>query len=398
MKFKASKDELSRVLGRATRVVSQGDSMRILKNILIDAKKPNTVTVTATTTEMTVVCRLKAKVDVAGQATIPAQVFHGYVSRIPSADLTINAKAGDQNQIEIAWAKNAAHIKRDSKVDEFPLITTVDKAAKNKLYDGLDKQIFKKALNNVLFAIDKNNDRLILAGGYLYNNKDKKEVLLVGTDSYRLSEHTIGAGSTKETKPVLIPGKTLDYIKSTLDDDDEKITIYADQESSQILFDLGDIMVTSRTIAGTYPDYQPLLPADDKFQTKIKADCATFLKHINLAGTLCEKEGSKTVVLDCQAGDKPGQSTLGVNPLESQVGHSNVVIEDVEISGGIKINFNYTYIRQVLEQLCQTGAPSPEPNVVVGIADAQKPCIFIEETLINGQKTTFRHAIMPVRP
>ena len=405
MKFAINTRYLADQLAKVNRVASKQDSsfIKSLRNMLVEADKDGRVTLTGTNLELTVVCSFPAEVSQAGKTTIPAAIFTNYIKRIPDETVEVSLVAKDKTkpptQIRIGWGKNnEAFIKKDSSEDDFPIIPTIKTEAKNRLHGALDKQTLAKALNCTLFATDHTQERLILAGGYLHCLDN--QIFLVATDSYRLSEHLVGESSAKtKPKPVIIPTKTLDYLQAVLDEHGDQINIYT--EAQQVLFELKDMRITSRLIDGTYPEYRPLLPAVEKFQTTVEVDRIEFLKYIRLAGELCEKEGSRTVVLSCQPGAKPGDGRLGINPLESQVGASSATIKAKITGDEIIVNFNYRYLREALERF---GIPEADEDrglglstVYMGIAGKLEPCVLYDDEPVSSKTPTFRHAIMPIR-
>lgn len=405
MKFAVNTRYLADQLAKVNRVASKQDSsfIKSLRNMLIEADKEGRVTLTGTNLELTVVCSFPAEVSQAGKTTVPAAIFTNYIKRIPDDTVEVSLvskdKAKTPTQIRIGWGKNnEAFIKKDSAEDDFPIIPTIKTETKNRLYENLDKQTLAKALSCTLFATDHTQERLILAGGYLHQLED--QILLVATDSYRLSEHTVGQAKAKtKTNPVIIPTKTLDYLQSVLEEHGDQISIYT--ESQQILFELKDMKITSRLIDGTYPEYRPLLPAVEKFKTTVEVDRVEFLKYIRLAGELCEKEGSRTVVLDCKPGSKAEDDQLGINPLESQIGASQVTVKAKIVGEEIVVNFNYRYLREALEKF---GIPETDEDralglstVYLGIAGKLEPCVLYEDEPVSSKTPNFRHAIMPIR-
>ena len=405
MKFAINTRYLADQLAKVNRVASKQDSsfIKSLRNMLIEADKSGQVTLTGTNLELTVVCGFPAEVSQPGKTTIPAAIFTNYIRRIPDDTVEISVVAKDKTkpptQIKIAWGKgNEATIKKDSNEDDFPIVPSIKTEAKNRLYGQLDKQALNKALACTLFAADHTQERLILAGGYLHCLDG--QILLVATDSYRLSEHSVGETKTKTKppRPVIIPTKTLEYLHSVLDEHGDQISIYT--ESQQVLFELKDMKITSRLIDGTYPEYRPLLPAAEKFQTTVEVDRLEFLKYIRLAGELCEKEGSRTVVLNCQPGAKAGDGQLGINPLESQIGASQVNIKAKITGEEIIVNFNYRFLREALERF---GIPEADEDrgmglssVYMGIAGKLEPCVLYDDPP-TAKTPVFRHAIMPIR-
>lgn len=405
MKFTINTRYLADQLAKVNRVASKQDSsfIKSLRNMLIEADEGGRVTLTGTNLELTVVCSFPAEVSEGGKTTIPAAIFTNYIRRIPDDTVEVSLVPKDKNkppaQIRIGWGKdNEAFIKKDSSEDDFPIIPTIKTEAKNRLYENLDKQTLSKALSCTLFAADHTQERLILAGGYLHRLDD--QIFLVATDSYRLSEHLVGDAKSKtKPQPVIIPTKTLDYVQSVLEEHGDQINIYT--ESQQVLFELKDMKITSRLIDGTYPEYRPLLPPAEKFKTTVEVDRVEFLKYIRLAGELCEKEGSRTVVLSCQPAKKPEDGQLGINPLESQIGASSATIKAKIVGEEIVVNFNYRYLREALERF---GIPEADEDrglgmstVYMGIAGKLEPCVLYDDEPVSSKTPVFRHAIMPIR-
>ena len=404
MKFAINTRYLADQLTKINRVASKQDSsfIKSLRNMLVEADKSGRVTLTGTNLELTVICSFPAEVTQAGRTTIPAATFTNYIKRIPDDTVEVSLVAKDKakapHQIKITWGKdNEAYIKKDSSEDDFPIIPTIKTEAKNCLYSQLDKQSLSRALACTLFAADHTQERLILAGGYLHCLDG--QIFLVATDSYRLSEHLVGETKKPKTPPVIIPTKTLDYLQSVLDEHGDQISIYT--ESQQVLFELKDMKITSRLIDGNYPEYRPLLPAADKFQTIVEVDRVEFLKYIRLAGELCEKEGSRVVVLSCQPGSGSAAGQLGINPADSQIGTSSATIKAKITGEEITVNFNHRYLREALERF---GIPEADEDrgvglstVYMGISGKLEPCVLYDDSPASPQATVFRHAIMPIR-
>ena len=92
--------------------------------------------------------------------------------------------------------------------------------------------------------------------------------------------------------------------------DNPDITVTVEVSDAKIRFTIGSVVLTSKLIDGTFPDYQRVIPTgNDK---ELTVDCQTFAQAVDRVSTISSERGRavKLAIAD-------GQLTLTVNNPDS---------------------------------------------------------------------------------
>ncbi|GAH77671.1 unnamed protein product, partial [marine sediment metagenome] len=145
----------------------------------------------------------------------------------------------------------------------------------------LNQKLLKEAIQQVIFATSRDENRTFLNGA-LFKIRDNK-IEIVTTDSHRLSLKNIESIKIEslltEGVEVIIPYRALSELSRLLLDNKEVFT-EARIGEKQILFILfpdgqkNSIRMYSRLIEGQFPDYHQIIP--DSFKTEIKVNTKDF--------------------------------------------------------------------------------------------------------------------------
>ena len=145
---------------------------------------------------------------------------------------------------------------------------------------------------------------------------------------------------------------------------------------SKIRFTIGSVVLTSKLIDGTFPDYQRVIPTgNDK---KLVIDRQTFAGAVDRVSTISSERGRavKLAIAD-------GQVTLTVNNPDS--GSATEELAAGYESDAIDIGFNSKYLLDITNQLQGSDA-------VFMLADSGSP------TLIrDGNDESALYVLMPMR-
>ena len=392
MKFKAIKQDLNQRLKIVSRISgSQQDPLPSLKYMLVVAdKKTNQVTFTGTNVEMSVVVSLKTEVIKSGQAIILADLLAKYVDRLPDGWVSVsnNGKKTDINWSTKTKTTNQnqhykAEITNSSNNNDFPVITQIATTTTNKLYQ-LKKTDIKSGLDRVLFATAKETSHGFLTGVYIYNQKT--DILMVGTDSFRLSEVRIGQTKTKTSRKTLIPAKALTQYNSILPHCSDQITIYED--AGQVLLESGWIKFISNKTSGEYPPYIELIPKPEEFQTVAEVDLSKLQEAVNLTAVFSLRNPSSSITLDFQKPKSAKTSSILISTTAKNLGGTDGSMIPTKITGPTqKVSFNANYLQQALESL------KPTQKIKFNIKGVLDPCLITPVT----KTANYRHVLMPVK-
>ena len=163
----------------------------------------------------------------------------------------------------------------------------------------------------------------------------------VATDGHRLARAEIEAPAGAEGMPgIIIPRKTVSELQKLVDDPDVAVTV--ELSDTKIRFTIGSVVLTSKLIDGTFPDYQRVIPTgNDK---KLTIDRQSFASAVDRVSTISSERGRavKLSIAD-------GQVTLAVNNPDS--GSATEELAADYSSDPIEIGFNAKYLLDVAAQL-----------------------------------------------
>ena len=133
----------------------------------------------------------------------------------------------------------------------------------------LDSDVLKNLIDRTQFAISTEETRYYLNGIYMHTAEGDNDIVLraVATDGHRLARCETPAPNGSEQMPgIIIPRKTVGELQKLVDDPDMAVTV--ELSESKIRFTIGAIVLTSKLIDGTFPDYQRVIPTgNDKDMT-----------------------------------------------------------------------------------------------------------------------------------
>lgn len=330
MKLFCTQKDLEHALNIVDKAISPNNTLPVLNNILLKAegKKLNFF---STNLEIAISCFINADVRSEGSITVPAKLLTNYVSLLNSEKVELNVTEGVA--LSINSASSSTKIKCIS-ADEFPLIPKIEKSHEFTLkIDDL-----YEAINEVVFAASLNTSRPVLSGVLLLVNGDS--VKLVATDSYRLAERKITlASKVSEDISCIIPAKTLIELGKIISKSDNK-EVKINVSTNQILFTAGDIELISRLIEGKFPDYEKIIPKDNKTKFEVSVeDLSLVLKRVSLFA----RENNNSIKLSATNDGK-----LLISSDETKVGEEKAEVMIKMEGENNKISLNSQYLLDVL--------------------------------------------------
>ncbi|MCQ2198618.1 MAG: DNA polymerase III subunit beta [Paludibacteraceae bacterium] len=117
---------------------------------------------------------------------------------------------------------------------------------------------FSAAISNTVFAASTNVQRPIVMG--LNMEVFGNSLRMTGTDSFKLSEITVPVVSSTGDTQVVLPAKGSSLLKALLSKEGEDVVVTFD--STNIMFALGDSVITVRQVEGKYPNVRNAIPTN----------------------------------------------------------------------------------------------------------------------------------------
>ena len=259
MKLRIARTELLTGLQRVQGVVEKRNTMPILSNILLEAKSDG-VDIIATDLELGMRGLYKATVKEPGSITLSARKVYEILKELPDGEIELTV--GANNWATIQSGKSQFKVVGLPST-EYPALPAIEREGLTPLSgEGLANLIRK-----TLFAVGDNDARYILNGLLItLTVSDKKTTLrLVGTDGHRLAVADQEAGQPagkdgpKEIKAI-IPKKAALEMRHLLEEGDGEPLIGFTK--NLMIFRKSGLLLTSRLMEGTYPNYQQVIPKE----------------------------------------------------------------------------------------------------------------------------------------
>ncbi len=371
MKVTVERAELLKSLGHVHRVVERRNTIPILGNVLMRAEK-SALNLKATDLDLEVIETIAAEVSPGGSTTVPAHMFYEIVRKLPEGSQVVLEASGDRAVMAIRAGRSRFTLQTLPESD-FPDLAAGDMTHKFKIA----ATALKRLLDKTHFAISTEETRYYLNGIYLHIAGSGKNATLraVATDGHRLAQAELAVPSGANGMPgVIVPRKTVNEVQRLVEGSDAEIAV--EVSSAKIRFTLGDVVLTSKLIDGTFPDYGRVIPSgNDKLLTIDKKD---FEAAVDRVSTVSSERG-RAVKLSLTG----GRLVLSVtNP------DSGSATEEIEVDydgDPIDIGFNSRYLLDIAAQLDGEVA-------VLKLADPGSPTL-IEDKDAKGAL----YVLMPMR-
>ena len=370
MKFKISRSDFFKSLSHLQGIVDKKNSLPILANILIEAKDNNLI-LSSTDMDISIIEKISCNVLEDGATTINSQILYDIVRKID-----------DKSEIEII-SNNGKLLTLRSEGSRFSLacLPKEDYPLIEKNNSGndivLNSKILYKLIDKTKFAISNEETRYFLNGLYFNVTKeDNKNVLtLVGTDGHRLAKfsHQIDV-QIDQISGVIIPKKTIYELSKLLSEIDSDIKVSI--SSNKVVFIIKDIILISKLIDGSYPDYKRVIPNDNNNILKINRH--KLLSAVDRVSTIAN---DKSPVIKF----KLLKNILNLNTINNE---SSTASEDLTINyqgDEIEIGFNSKYIMDIVNNLEDT-------EISINLKDNTSPIIAQEYS-----NTNLVYVLMPMR-
>ena len=385
MKFQVTQKNLNECLKNVSPFADKGHQLEIIKNLLLKTEG-NFLEVAATNLGTSIVEKVPGSCDKKGSITVPASLFRDYVQSLPT-DKKISLKLEERKlSIDCGPTKAVVH---GLSAENYPIFPTNKKKKALLVIKAAD---FRRQLNQVIFAANKDINRPILTGVYLHAHE--KDYYMAATDSYRLAEVKV-TGLVKKTPiksaevKVIIPATAFQSLERILSAYPTKsLSIFKEDDEKNVLFMVGDgeIEITSSLVEGIYPDYRKLLP--EKFDTEVVVKREELVNAVKRA-SLFSQEASSPVILNWSAKDR-----LNLKSSTSQIGDNEESVE-AEVSSKSKeeptIILNAKFLLEVLQVV-------DSPHIRLNLNSQLNPCLIQECDKDKKPNPDYRHAIMPLKP
>ena len=364
MKITIERAALLRSLGHVQSVVERRNTIPILSNVMLRAENGE-LALTATDMDLEIVETVPAEVTQGGSTTAPAHTLYDIVRKLPDGSQVELDSSGDSGLLTLRSGRSNFKL-GCLPTEDFPQMSGGELAHQF----SLSAADLRMLVDRTRFAISTEETRYYLNGIYLHATRSRagdNEVPVlraVATDGHRLARVEIplpeGAGNIPG---VIVPRKTVMEIRKLIDEAGDRISVALSE--TKVRFGFDTVMVTSKLIDGTFPDYERVIPTgNDKV---LEVDSKVFASAVDRVATI-STEKSRAVKLSIDRGN------LVLSATSPEAGSATEELEVSYDSSPLEIGFNSRYLLDITQQIEGDGArftmaDAASPTIVRDVAD-----------------------------
>ena len=337
MKVTIERSELLKSLGHVHRVVERRNTIPILANVLVKADRGK-LSLKATDLDLEITDSIAAEVSPGGSTTVPAHMFYEIVRKLPEGAQIVLEGSGDRAVLSLRAGRSRFTLQTLPESD-FPDLAAGEMSHSFKLAAA----DLKRLIDKTQFAISTEETRYYLNGIYLHTAGTAKAGMLraVATDGHRLAQVELPLPQGAAGMPgIIVPRKTVGEVQRLVESGEGDVAV--ELSAGKIRFTIGNVVLTSKLIDGTFPDYARVIPANN--DKSLVVDKKDFEAAVDRVSTVSSERG-RAVKLSITG----GRLVLSVTNPDS--GSATEEIEVEYAADPLDIGFNSRYLLDIAAQI-----------------------------------------------
>lgn len=348
MKFDVSRKEFFDAVSAAAAASSSRTSLTILQHLKVEATEGG-LRVIGCDGEMWVERQVACMVEEPGAVCLQARLLVELVSSLSDGDVSLRHTEG-QGVVLTQGASEYRMVSADPL--DFPEPPILSQG--NVL--SLPMGVLREAVDSVIYAVSTDYHRVALTGVlFVY---DGETLTLVATDTHRLAVKRIVQTGIGSNVNAVVPEKALKAIKSLPIPDDSNVEINFGQERLGV--EANGAKVTSQLLAGTYPNWERVVPSETTRTWSVEAD--QLMEKVKRTMILAKDNANRV-----RFKGEDGQILLSARSDEK--GEAKEEVPMVAMNGGIEIAFNGRFVQDALTPINGVG-------VKIEMTESSRPALF----------------------
>lgn len=366
MKFSIDREAFTAQLGVAVRGVATRSAIQTLSGVLVRAGSGG-VELQATDMELGIRIALPAEVEREGQAVVPGRLLLDVARSLPKDKLSLEYRASEQD-VEVVAGPSRFHL-RTLPAEDFPKLPEVGDASVVRM----PAAAFVETVGRVARSASRDETRPHLTGVLV--SASERELRMVATDSYRLSvKETTLDEPLDGGLEANVPARTLQEL-SRIAGATEGGHIEIAALENQVVFSVGDAILSSRLVEGRFPNYQQLLP--ESYEHELRVPAAELSEVVRRMSLLAQKNAPLRL--------RFSEGELEISAQTPDLGDASEKLPIPFKGEPFEIGFNPEFLRDGLES-----AESEE--LILKLISPLRPGL-----IESGDGGGFLYLIMPIR-
>jgi DNA polymerase-3 subunit beta len=366
LKLSVSRETFLTQLGVAARGASTRTAIQTLAGVLIRLED-GTAELQATDADLGIRATFDAEIETEGSVVVPGRLLLDVARSLPDASLTLEYRPSQQD-VEVISGSARFHL-RTLPLEDFPKLPEADPSAALAVPAGA----FIETIGRVARSASRDETRPHLTGVLV--TAEASDLRMVATDSYRLS-----VKETKLSSPLSgsleanVPARTLQELSRVAGTNGtEEIAVTALE--NQVVFGVGDVVLSSRLVEGRFPNYQQLLP--ESYEHELRIDRGELLEVVRRISLLAQKNAPLRLAF--------GEGSLEVSAQTPDVGEATESLPVPFKGEPFEIGFNPEFFRDGLES-------AETDELILKLISPLRPGL-----IESGDNGGFIYLVMPIR-
>lgn len=370
MEFSAQQSHLFKELNLTMGVVEKRTTIPILSNLLLETTD-STLRISATDLELGMRSVCPANVKKQGSGTVPAKRLVEIVRSLPDAE--IKFKVLENHWFQVTCERSSFKLVGMAK-DNFPALPAVPKPLAS-----IRASVFTTMIQKTIFAISSEESRYTLNGALLLLKPES--AAMVATDGHRLAiiERQVEVTGLKNELRVLIPKKAMGELLRLLSEFGEEAEVEFSKDENHLFFSMGDRILISRMLTGQFPNYEAVLPRENKRIVEMDKDLVT--ASVRRVALLAD-ERSRAIRMQLD------KDRLEIFSSSGEYGEAHETLDARYDGEVLQIGFNYQYLLDFLNVVADGG------KVRMEFKDDQSAS---QLRPVGDESYQYRYVVMPMR-
>jgi DNA polymerase-3 subunit beta len=366
LKLVLSRESFLDRLGIVARGVSTRSAIQTLSGVLLTVES-GVAELQATDTELGIRATVEAQIERDGSVVVPGRLLLDVARSLPADSLSLEYRASEQD-VEVKSGSATFHL-RTLPLDDFPKLP--EPSADSNVV--VPAAAFIETVDRVARSASRDETRPHLTGVLV--TAAANTLRMVATDSYRLSvkETPLESPLSGEIE-VNVPARTLQEL-SRIAGATEAAEIAVSALDNQVVFTVGDIVLSSRLVEGRFPNYQQLLP--EAYEHELRVDRGELLEVVRRVSLLAQKNAPLKLAF--------AEGQLEVSAQTPDIGEATESLPVPFAGEPLAIGFNPEFFRDGLDS-----AESDE--IVLKLISPLRPGL-----IQSGATGGFIYLVMPIR-
>lgn len=366
MKLVLSREAFLDRLGIVARGVSTRSAIQTLSGVLLEATD-GAAELQATDTELGIRAGVTSTVEREGSVVVPGRLLLDVARSLPSDSVSLEHRASEQD-VEVKSGTATFHL-RTLPREDFPNLPEHSGASPI----SIPAPAFIETVERVARSASRDETRPHLTGVLVTTSGNA--LRMVATDSYRLSvkETPLDQAVGGELE-VNVPARTLQELgRIASSTGAEAIGVTA--LDNQVVFEVGDIVLSSRLVEGRFPNYQQLLP--EAYEHELRVDRGELLDVVRRVSLLAQKNAPLRLSFS--------EGQLEVSAQTPDIGEASESLPVPFNGEPLAIGFNPEFFRDGLES-------AETDELVLKLISPLRPGL-----IQSGADGGFIYLVMPIR-